>query len=130
MTNTTDSKAAAVAERGAHVAPAGASSKKGATRTKKAPTARRNAKGAKPRASAPKKEAKEAKAPREGTKKAKILALLERKEGATLAQMMKATGWQKHSVRGFLSGALGKQMGLTIANAKAEDGERVYKLGK
>jgi hypothetical protein len=41
---------------------------------------------------------------------------------------MKATGWQAHSVRGFLSGALGKKMGLTVTSTKAEDEERRYSV--
>jgi hypothetical protein len=65
---------------------------------------------------------------RDGSKKAEILGLLQRKGGATLAQIMKATGWQAHSVRGFISGALGKKMGLTVASARREDGERVYSI--
>ena len=46
-----------------------------------------------------------------------------------LADSMTATGWQAHSVRGFLSGALGKKMGLTVNSAKREDGTRVYSIG-
>ena len=46
----------------------------------------------------------------------------------TLAQLMKATGWQAHSVRGFLSGALGKKMGLKIESQKQENGERAYSV--
>ena len=65
---------------------------------------------------------------RDGSKKAEVIGLLRRKGGATLTQIMKATGWQAHSVRGFISGALGKKMGLTVESAKREDGERVYKL--
>ena len=41
---------------------------------------------------------------------------------------MKATGWQAHSVRGFMSGALGKKMGLAVTSTKAEDGERRYSV--
>ncbi len=41
---------------------------------------------------------------------------------------MKATGWQAHSVRGFISGALGKKMGLTVNSERPADGERVYTL--
>jgi hypothetical protein len=67
-------------------------------------------------------------AARDGSKKAEVLGLLQRKGGATLAQIMKATGWQAHSVRGFISGALGKKMGLTVGSARREDGERVYTL--
>src|SRR5579872_263362 len=65
---------------------------------------------------------------RDGSKKAKVLALLGRKEGATLAQIMKATGWQAHSVRGFLSGILRKKMGLTIESQKQKDGDCTYKV--
>ena len=66
---------------------------------------------------------------RAGSKKATVLGLLQRKGGATLAQIVKATGWQKHSVRGFISGALGKKMGLTVDSVRREDGERVYSIG-
>ena len=65
---------------------------------------------------------------RDGSKKAEVLGLLQRKGGATLAQIMKATGWQAHSVRGFISGALGKKMGLTVNSVSREDGERVYSI--
>jgi nucleoid-associated protein YgaU len=65
---------------------------------------------------------------RDGSKKAEVLGLLQRKGGATLAQIMKATGWQAHSVRGFISGALGKKMGLTVDSVRREDGERVYSI--
>jgi uncharacterized protein DUF3489 len=66
--------------------------------------------------------------PKAGGKKGRVLGLLQRKGGATLAQIMKATGWQAHSVRGFISGALGKKMGLTVNSVRREDGERVYTL--
>ena len=67
---------------------------------------------------------------RPGSKTAKVLNLVKRSGGATLKQLMKATGWQAHSVRGFLSGTLGKKMGLKIASSKSNDGERVYSLAK
>ncbi len=67
---------------------------------------------------------------REGSKTAQILALIQQPEGATLAAIMEATGWQAHSVRGFISGTLGKKMGLTVGSAKREDGTRVYTLAK
>jgi hypothetical protein len=69
-----------------------------------------------------------ARPPREGSKKAIVLDLLKRTEGATLKEIMSATAWEAHSVRGFISGSLGKKMGLKIDSAKREDGERVYKL--
>jgi hypothetical protein len=55
-----------------------------------------------------------------------LLALLSRPEGATLGQIMDATGWQKHSVRGFISGFIKKKRGLTVISEKTDGGERVY----
>jgi len=66
--------------------------------------------------------------PRPGSKTAKVLTLLKRPEGASLKQLLKATGWQPHSVRGFLSGTVVKKMGLKISSIKAESGERRYKV--
>jgi hypothetical protein len=52
--------------------------------------------------------------------------MLKRPGGATSKELQKATGWQPHSIRGFLSGTIGKKMGLTVTSAKDEDGERTY----
>lgn len=57
-----------------------------------------------------------------------MLDLLKRPDGATLKELMKATGWQPHSVRGFLSRTVGKKMGLALTSTKAEDGERNYSV--
>jgi hypothetical protein len=65
---------------------------------------------------------------REGSKAAKVLGLLRRPDGASLKELMKATGWLAHSVRGYLSGTVSKRMGLKLASAKSEDGERRYSL--
>jgi hypothetical protein len=65
---------------------------------------------------------------RDGSKKAEILDLLRRKDGATLDNLMAATGWQAHSVRGFISGSLRKKMGLVVQSSKRETGERVYSI--
>ncbi len=62
------------------------------------------------------------------SKKAHILGLLERPEGATLKALMKATAWQAHTVRGFLSGTLRKRMGLKIRSFRTSDGDRAYVL--
>jgi len=67
---------------------------------------------------------------REGSKTAQILGLLRQPKGATLKQIMKTTGWQPHSVRGFISGTLGKKMGLTIQSEKSDSGERTYKIAR
>jgi hypothetical protein len=66
--------------------------------------------------------------PHPGTKTAKVLHLLARSDGATLHDLMKATDWQAHSVRGFLSGTLRKKMGLTVTSTQAENGARSYAL--
>jgi hypothetical protein len=105
------SKKARVAPRRAHVAPKKAKVGKKAKAAKKTPKA-----------------AKKAGVARDGSKAAKILDLLKRPEGATLKGLMKATDWQAHSVRGFLSGTIGKKMGLKVASTKTEDGERTYSI--
>jgi hypothetical protein len=65
---------------------------------------------------------------RDGSKKAAIIAMLSRKDGATLAAIMKATDWRAHSVRGFISGALIKKAGLKVESFKRQDGERAYAI--
>jgi hypothetical protein len=65
---------------------------------------------------------------RVGGKTATVLQLLRRPEGAALAELMAATEWQAHSVRGFLSGTLRKKMGLKIESAKSAAGERRYSI--
>jgi hypothetical protein len=62
---------------------------------------------------------------RKNTKTARILALLKQPSGVSLKSLMKATGWQAHSVRGFLSGHLKKKLGLRVKSFQ-RDGERVY----
>jgi hypothetical protein len=65
---------------------------------------------------------------RENTKQAKVVELLRRPEGATIAQLVKATGWQPHTVRGAMAGALKKLLGLEIKSEKPEDGARIYRI--
>lgn len=62
------------------------------------------------------------------TKTGKALALLRRPKGVTVAELGKATGWQKHSVRGFMSGTLKKRKGLEIVSEKDEKGVRRYRV--
>jgi hypothetical protein len=104
-------KEARVGARRAHVAPKKGKPGKKASPAKKAPKGRNKAGTA-----------------RDGSKAARILDLLKRPEGATLKGLMKATDWQAHSVRGFLSGTVGKKMGLKVASTKTEDGERTYSI--
>jgi hypothetical protein len=104
-----------VGKRARHVAPTRAKAGKKATPAAKAPRGRTKAKSTKPVA-------------RPGTKTGKILDLLKRPGGATAKQLMKATGWLPHSVRGFLSGTVGKKMGLAVKSVKGADGERSYSV--
>ncbi len=147
MTNTeTTDKAAAIAAQGAHVAPEKAASKKAASKKKGAPKAKKTANGAKLGAkakAAPKKAGsggakssnkapkpeRKATAPRAESKGATILEMIARAKGATLAEIMKATDWQAHSVRGFISTAA-KKHGVAIESAKNDAGERMYRIGK
>jgi hypothetical protein len=69
-------------------------------------------------------------AARQGSKESQILDLLQQKGGATLNEIMKATDWQAHSVRGFISGTLTKDMGLKVVSSKRESGERVYRVSR
>jgi hypothetical protein len=64
---------------------------------------------------------------RHGSKTEKVVGLLKRPGGATGTDLMKATGWQAHSVRGFISGVLGRRMGLKV-KSEAADGQRRYSL--
>ena len=101
-----------VSEHAPNVAPGLAKASKKATREKKAPTGEPKVRST-----------------REGSKTETILALMKREGGVTLKGIMDATSWQAHSVRGFISGTLGKKMGLTVVSTKAESGERTYTLG-
>ena len=111
-------KKAHAAERKRHGAPEKAKSRKKTTSTKKGTQAPKKATTGK------------AEGARQGSKTAKVLDLLKRSGGTSLQELMKATGWQPHSVRGFISGTLRKKMGLKVKSAKGADGERVYNLDK
>ena len=65
---------------------------------------------------------------REGSKKALVLTMLHNQDGATLTQIMEATGWKPHTVRGFISGAVGKQLGLKVESTRSGTGERCYRI--
>jgi hypothetical protein len=66
---------------------------------------------------------------RAGTKQAQMIAMLEAPEGATVPEIAEATGWQPHTVRGAIAGALRKRLGLLIASEKVDGRGRVYRIG-
>lgn len=65
---------------------------------------------------------------REHSKQAQVIAMLKRPEGATIRQLVEATGWLNKTVRGTFAGALKKKQGLTIVSDKVPGGERVYRI--
>lgn len=133
---TANPRTAAVAEPGIHVAPQKTASKMAATPKRHAPKVRKAARKneAKPKPAVKKQvkplSKKAALQARQGSKKATILELLSRTQGATLGELAKATKWQNHSIRGFLSGTLGKKMGLTVESSRNQTGDRTYRLLK
>jgi hypothetical protein len=102
--------------------------KTGTANSKKAKADKKAAKAKK--AATPKKSAKAttATSTRSGSKAAIVLELMRRKDGATLAEIAKATDWQNHSIRGFVSGHVIKKMGLKVESTKSEAGERTYRI--
>jgi Protein of unknown function (DUF3489) len=117
--NATAAETAKAAPTGAKRAPSKSKLGKKGTPTKKAPKT--------PRGNAPKPAKRESGAPREDSKKARVIAMLERKNGATLPEIMEEMGWQAHTVRGFMAGTL-KNSGYQIESFKPEGGERTYRI--
>jgi hypothetical protein len=153
---TTTNEAANKAEQGATVAPEKAPSKKGASHKKGVPKGHKAVKGSAQqttpfdepkatgnarrtkvvRATASKKTARAKKSKDEpkakttgerSNKKAEVIAMMKRAKGATLPEIMAATGWQKHTVRGFVS-ILGSKGGEKIESSKNASGDRSYRI--
>jgi hypothetical protein len=100
-------KKATVRAQARNVAPAKGKAKKNTSPAPKAPNTRTGAKD---------------------SKTTQILELLKRPDGATLTELMNASGWQAHSVRGFLSGVVGKKLRLNLQSTKGENSERTYSV--
>jgi hypothetical protein len=105
----------------ANGAPAKGKASKKTTPAKVAPKGKKGAK--------PTKEAPEANSPRGGTKMSEVIAMMQRAKGATITEIMSAMRWQRHTVRGFVAGAM-KKAGHTVESFKPEGGERTYRLSK
>jgi hypothetical protein len=103
--------------RAAKGAPAKAKATKKATPAKNAPKAKKAAK------------TQESAGLRQGTKTTQVVAMLQRKNGATLAEIMDKMGWQKHTVRGFMAGAM-KKAGYSVESFKPEGGERTFRINQ
>ncbi len=74
-------------------------------------------------------KSQEAKPPRETSKTAQVVAMLQRPEGATLSEIMSSMGWQRHTVRGFMAGSM-KKAGHQVESFKPEGGERTYRISQ
>jgi hypothetical protein len=102
---------------GAKGATAKGKSGKKTTPAKKSPKGAKAAKPAKP----------EAGSPREGSKTAQVVAMLQRKNGATMPEIMEKMGWQRHTVRGFMAGTM-KKPSYEVESFRPEGGERSYRI--
>ncbi len=123
MTNAeTNDKAATTAEQGAHVAPVKPARRNGLGRRKARPRPRE---ALRPRTQRRPRERGKAQPNRARTKSAEVIAMMKRARGVTLAEIIAATGWQKHTVRGFVS-ILGSKGGENVESSKNAAGERSY----
>jgi hypothetical protein len=104
-----------VAKPATHVAPAEGKRNKGAPKSKRRHTAPAAAKDS-------------VNGAREGSKKAEVIDLMRRSQGATLAEIMELTGWQAHTVRGFVSGTLIKKLSLNVESFRSNEKERTYRI--
>ena len=84
--------------------------------------------GASVRSKAPCRKAASRTKTRAHSKQMRVVGLLSRPSGATIAGIMQSTGWQPHSVRGFLSGTVSKKLRLEVISTKPENGERRYSV--
>ena len=130
-TTTLEAQAAPNTETQEQKAPTKAKGAKQARRVApaKAKSAKKTTPAKKP-AKAPKKAAKaKADGPREGSKTAQVVAMLQRKNGATLTEIMESMGWLRHTVRGFMAGAM-KKAGYTVESFKSDKGDRTYRINQ
>jgi hypothetical protein len=103
-----------VGKQATHVAPAKGKPKNGAPKGQRPRTARA--------------ATKDTQIARQGSKKSEVIDLMRRSQGATLAEIMELTGWQAHTVRGFISGTLIKKLSLNIESFRSDEKERTYRV--
>jgi hypothetical protein len=121
---------ASAAQEGAQDAPGTTPSMKNTARKPKPPKAQKTAAKAKSKGDARAAKAGKSKktaGARDGSKTAQVVEMLKRKNGATLEEVMDKMGWQKHTVRGFMAGAM-KKAGYEVESFKSEKGERTYRI--
>jgi hypothetical protein len=106
---------ASVGKPSSHVAPAKSKHNKDAPKSKQRHTVSAAAKDA-------------VNVAREGSKKSEVIDLMRRAQGATLAEIMELTGWQAHTVRGFVSGTLIKKLSLKVESFRSNEKERTYRV--
>ncbi|MGA2137084.1 MAG: DUF3489 domain-containing protein [Bryobacteraceae bacterium] len=95
----------------------------------KATPAKKNAPAAKAAPKSKKAGKAESAGPREGSKMSQVIAMMQRKNGASITEIMEAMGWLRHTCRGFVAGAL-KMAGYEVESFKPEGGERTYRISK
>lgn len=102
--------------------------RRAAVRGAETPESALDAAGAAKADNAPGEPGSAARAPRSGTKQAMLIGMLRAENGATIAEIAAATGWQTHTVRGAIAGALRKKLGLDPTSEKVEGRGRIYRL--
>ncbi|HWV55077.1 DUF3489 domain-containing protein [Pseudorhodoplanes sp.] len=97
------------------------SKNKSTSKAKPAATPKKPGKTAAPSEAAPAKQ-------HANSKQSDVIEMLRQPQGATIAAIMKATGWQQHSVRGFFAGIVRKKLGLKLESQKPNEGDRMYRI--
>ena len=110
--------------------PKGAALKKGSAKSNPSSKAKITAAAANPKAPAKAPTTADNLKVEQVTKQERVLRLLSRAEGASVEEMMQATDWQQHSVRGFLAGTVKNKLGFPLTSSKGKDGVRRYRIEK